>query len=187
MKALLAFTFIFSTSVAFAGKLNIDVVPSHGGATYLEFTEANGTISSIGNGPFSGTNNTTSIQENRDGSLQGFVFGTAFNLVCSDTGCVNNGATEVSIAITKSGATTNYDGTVQYHFVHASVTGSEIRVTSDGSFDSFKRKNDTFDGQGAFSRVRYGAFDVRLTPSGGFNLSDPRLFVLTVLNIFTGR
>ncbi len=190
MKALLVFAFVFTTSAAYAGQLNIDVVPGRGGASYLQFTEANGKITAVGSGPFLKANNQTYVEEMADGSLKGFVLGTPFNLLCSDTECVDKGSTEVQITITKvgsgSGLTTIYDGSIQYHPVHATVTETEIAVSADGTFNAGKRKNDTFSGQGAFSRVRFGFFDVRLAASGGFSINDPRLFILTVLNTFSG-
>lgn len=188
MKILLALVLTLTGALSFAGeatgKLNIDVVSNHGSSTYLEFDERDGKITSIGNGPFSRVNNTVYLEEKADGSLVGFVFGTPFNLSCSATACVNNGSTQVAIKITQKGNQTNFDGSIQYNFVHAVVSDSELSVNADGSFDAFMRKDGIYNGQGAFNKTRYGGFDVRIAESGSLSLKDARLVVVALLHTF---
>ncbi len=185
MKILLSLVVAFFASSALAGELYIDVNPSRGSQTNLEFSAQNGKFRAFGNGPFA-SSTLTSAQENKDGSIQGFILGTPYNLLCTATGCTDRGSTQIDLAITNSGDTTTYSGTIQHYPVRATVSKTAITVsTYNASFEAKLGKNNAFRGQGAFSRGRFGFFDVKLTPKDGFDLNDPRLFVLTVLSTFT--
>jgi hypothetical protein len=119
---------------------------------------------------------------------QGFAFGRALNISCSATHCTDNGSTELDIAVAQVAGGYTLSGTLNFVYVQATVTSSEISVNASGidtgvAFDLSSTNGTTFSGQGNSGTDH--TFNANLNTSGTLaGLTDPATFIALMVNPF---
>jgi hypothetical protein len=173
------------------GRVEVTVWPDNGNDFYsIDFRDDGATLVGEGSGVFAQgaqANDRIYLERSPSGTLKGFVFGTPFDLTCTESQCTDSGSTDVNIAIKKESDGMHYDGTLNFQFIHAVVSNDKISVTSDGSFEATGAGNGEFSGEGAFDWVEpEPSFQVQILSDGSLmNLEDPAVFIVSVLQSFT--
>ena len=169
------------------GRLEVTVWPDNGNSySSVEFRDEGDKVLGDGTGVFSQSNDQVYL-ERTNGALKGFVFGTPFNVSCTETQCSDAGSTDVRIALKKETDGLHYDVTLNFEFVHAVVSDGKVSVTSNGSFEATGKGDGHYSGSGAFDFLELDpSFEVQIVGEGSMkNLSDPAVFIVTVLQAFT--
>ena len=138
-------------------------------------------------GKITGASGETVYLERQNGGYKGFVGRRPFNMICTLTACTDIGPTEMNIKITPIDGGFKLRGTLNYVFVNAVVTGTQISVSAvgtstDESFDLLKQPNGSYSGQGVAQAYETFHMSVNATGSLATVLTDPATIIVLLMS-----